>query len=1014
MRRAAGLTLAGLLLAATGTLQWVVLPYLASLPPSASSTPAPPQAPAAPLQPDTEALRLDALGLLPVQPPEGELPRVLLTLDAARLTALTRDESSLWVAAGRRIFRIEPRSTRIERLPLSEELLSGEIHWLGLAEDALYLLTRSPDRPGERDHLQLLQLSTGALSSLPLIGRLEHPQLHAGQVWGWQMDPHTGLPNLWRTNGQAEREPLPSCAVLHPTPGAPLPHFAVLGNQVLVASPQGLSFWTEGDTTCLNLPLPEPRPTKVLGLSPWQDGFALTLEPGGLYYLPLSSFNRLRPTSPRPLDPEARLTQLTPAGQHLWGLEAGQLARYQGTLRTRVHYPALPVNGAPLLALVPAREGVFYLTEQGLYRWQVPQLQPFPVAMVGHAHAPSADDAEVEALIQHIARLLPSERRAAFERLLQKPQRRYDEVFLVGLNEDDPLILEVVSEYFRTHHPEGALDPLVDILIQQQGDKAAREHLVQILISFGPAVVEPVVKRLLTESADLLDGGARQALERVLVGAVEQGGVSLLNDFLRDARAPFLRQYAQAELERTLPVQVNAETFNRLHHRLETSSDPEEVTAVLHVLTRLAQRAAPPPEAQAIVPLLLSLLEQPERILRRKGSPSEPFETPASESAAAPSSVTETSPAPIKVPVFNPLPLRQQLLLTLEALAVPEVGKVATRLLQTQPSLRYEALRAAIAGGGPEARALILESLRHRALDIRLAAAEGVRVERVREALPILREQLQQERGRLCLPCVEAVSSLRDPLARPILLARLSETRWEEQEVLLRALTALGDEPLARHVWGWFQLNHLVQIQQGRKTLEEESLRRLLLTGLSLVVLHGSEGERLDVQGLLERPPFESLVEFQALQTLVRILSVSPELESTSDPGVAKSSSELVAKVDARAQALVRVLAGELSSSGGGLNAQARILLRPSLFAAAQTLPVESVAPVLRALILKASSVEVREAAALTLAAAGTSLDPAIWRQALQDPAYRSSVYPHDIFPVRRIARRALEEAGKK
>lgn len=913
----------------------------------------------------------------PALPLSGPPPHPL-SFDAPQITAVARLHDTLFLAAGARLFTLDLTTRKLETLPLAPGSVAGNVRQILVDGTDLFL---GLEQGGELVKLLRLQSQSGLLNSLPVAGPLSALTLSAHQVWGSPKpqaspagappDARPPLAKLIRISPmleQPERVLLPS-----EMPSSPISALTPLGSGLLAAHVDGtveqLTFAASPALTVLGSGAAGPGP--VLGMAAWGENVAFSSEHWGL--------TRVLPSGKlEPLDPAARLTHLAPFGEHVWGMEGTQLARYNGQLKRRVHYttslhaPAPPDTTSPLssalhpeesleevLGLFPDAEGVIVATPRAILRYSLERLKLEPLALAVFAQGPQAGAAEVDTVLRQIANLTPGERRDAFEALLMKSTLGYDEVFLVGLNEDDPLTLEIVSEYFRTHHIPAAIEPLLDVLLQIQDDKALRRHLTEVLTSFGEPVIGPVVRRLTIETPEALSGGAREALEQVLVGTVEQGGLQLLNPFLARASAEWLLVYGRAEHMRSMPPPVNAETFRLLGERLKRTRDPQQVEGALRVLVRLARRPDLPPSIESLVPLLVTQLRGP-------------FRTQALYALAL---IGDTRAIP-----------------ALEA------------LFQSDPSLRFWSLQALGSIGGPEALAVVPVALKDSRSEVRLAAAALSRLELVGEAAPVLRQLLLDEPEGLCVPCVEALSALRleptqAPLMRNVLSARLPRVRREEQVPLLIGLAGVGDEALARQVMGWVELEILAPARVGRVSLAPGPTHDVLVVALGLVAAYGGDGGRKwlsqvvpELPEVAARGAGEALLLANAMplglsQVLHHAILGSLLASNQSEGNIEKAQ-------------ILQALEGQIS------------LLRPLLFALIPARADPQTRAVLESILLRAPGAVDREEAAraLFLLRAPESI-PALTR-ALQDPYFQAGPFPQFYFPVRRVAARALELQG--
>ncbi len=423
--------------------------------------------------------------------------------------------------------------------------------------------------------------------------------------------------------------------------------------------------------------------------------------------------------------------------------------------------------------------------------------RPELVLKPARASIPSEED--VSALIRHIASLEPASRHRAYQALLERGERGYDEVFLVGLNEDDIRSLEVVVAYFRDHHPDRAIEPLIDLLMYVQGDRDMRDRIVEALQGFGAAVIAPVVSRLENEPASHLAGGARQGLEEVLAGAVDGCGKEVLDRFLDRARPEWLLAYAKVGAARKAVPPVDAETFRVLARRLERDSDARAVEGALRIVARLARRPDLPRTVSRVVPAVARHLDGASR---------------------------------------------RWALYALAMVADARVSRKCADLAARSPRDRFWALQVLATTGDSRRMGALVRALDDPAADIRAEAAFLVSLDLVPGAAPALRRLLRDGDGAADRSAVAALGRLRDPGARPILEALLERSSLEVQADILRALLARGDAELAASLQGWMDITLLAPARVGTVSLEARPGRDAFLYALLHVAVDGGEGGR--------------------------------------------------------------------------------------------------------------------------------------------------------------------------
>jgi len=590
---------------------------------------------------------------------------------------------------------------------------------------------------------------------------------------------------------------------------------------------------------------------------------------------------------------------------------------------------------------------------------------------------PLPSEEQVSQLIRYIASLNPPDRRGAYQRLLDRGEPGYDEVFLMGLNEDDYQTLEVVVDYFATHHPRRAVEPLIDLLMYLQGDREMRDRIVGVLERFGGAALDPVLDRLTREPEERLAGGARKGLEQVVVGAVDLGGVEVLNRFLARAEPEWLQLYGVlGGLRRGVPP-VDGRTFEVLARRLEMERDPRAVEGALRVCGRLARRRDLPPEVSALVPAIARHLDGSQRRW------------------------------------------------ALYALALLADGRVSHRcatIARQSPEHRFWALQALATAGDPTARNALVRALDASSREVRDVAVFLVSADLVPASATSLRRLLQRRQTSLDRAAALTLARLRDDRARPVLESRLAQAGPADQAVILGALVPLADEAFAASLQGWMELELLSPARAGRLSLTTGSGRDAFLAALVHIAAYGGPAGAAYLEKLSHRLQGPAAQMARAAHDLAELLALGLGatleqliLEPARDGPGFRGPRSFRTHGPWPPPLLASMRSATTRNRGTGpLTTLVATLppLREALFRLCPQRADSRTRKVLETILLEGPQARDRVLAAEALFALKDPASFPVLAQALLDPYFTDGPYPFYRYPVRRAAARALERIG--
>lgn len=401
---------------------------------------------------------------------------------------------------------------------------------------------------------------------------------------------------------------------------------------------------------------------------------------------------------------------------------------------------------------------------------------------------------EVEALIQTLERIPPPEKIAALGRLLKEGKAGLDDVFLVALNENDPEILQVVSLYFRSHHPPEAIEPLIDVMQQVQGDREMREHVADTLATFGPSVVEPLVRHRRQDPPERWGDGGTYGFERILGQVFRDGGAPLLNLYLKQTPTEDLGPLvAIAGDQQAEAMPADVDTIRLVGHHLGRVRDADARSGLLRLLHQIGKGEKLPPNLGDLAPLL-------DQQLRRQGDLWGLYATMM-----------------VGGPRNTPALIEQ---------------------LQQGGARRFWAIQALALVGSDVAADVVGTSFTSREVDIRSAAAWAVHHRLWTRVGPAAIKALSSTRPP-SLALVQAVGHLRGAEARPALEGALPEASREVQAAVLTALLPLADQAMTYRLMNWVVAEFVAPSRVGRLSLNDGPNRDVLAALLPMVAAFG-------------------------------------------------------------------------------------------------------------------------------------------------------------------------------
>jgi len=706
----------------------------------------------------------------------------------------------------------------------------------------------------------------------------------------------------------------------------------------------------------------------ILSIAPWQRGFALSSSTLGLARI--SAGLHLDP-----LDGRFVLDALIPQGQDVLGLIEGRPCRFN----TRLRSPVCPAHGERFLSLKRKGRLLVGLNAEGIHRIDPIRLEAVPVLRITEPRSRHrASPAEIDTLIRHIAKLTPSERRAAYARLLDEDDADYEEIFLVGLNEDDPLVLEVVTEYFRVHHPAVAIDPLLEVLLVVQGDVRLRDRVARVIAAFGPACIPAVVRVLGDANGERLAGGAKEALEFILARAIESGGIGTLNAYLEQAGPAQLLLFAETPAEDPPALGMDERTIEILRATLEDGRDRRAIEASLRIISRLARHPRLPPNTRDLVPALVALLRGPQR---------------------------------------------KWALYALALINDRRAVDATADIVRSDPRHRFWAMQALSSMADRRGDDALLDALDDKRPEVRAAAAFIVQKEGIAAGAARLRAMLEESDDVVCLSCIEALASFHDDAAVPLFLSHLPRASADVQRAILRALCGLGTPEMASRFEGWAELELLAPIRRGRRL--DPSTLGVLNAALALIAVHGRDRGLTFVRSVARRLPIEQRRGAEEAVLLGRSLPLGLDRVLTYAILGPPDASSAERKIDrenrddapvsashhaGRTEETARIAVGDTRLED--IDRNTFVLLREQLFRLVGPDASPALRRVLERIMLEGVAPADRQAAIRVLdRVAQRDSIPALIR-ALGDPYFQNGPFPYYRYPVRHMAARTLQRLG--